>query len=58
MVTVTLQSGARGQSELLLRVCENNINAPKDYDMEDTVITVVSMSIKLWILGFFPRSFE
>ena len=52
-VTTALQSGARGQSELLPRVCENNINAPKGYDMEDTVTTVVSMSTKLWILGFF-----
>lgn len=29
MVTTALQSGARGQSELLLRVWENNINLPR-----------------------------
>ena len=53
-VTTALQSGARGQSELLLRVWENNINAPKDYDMEDTVTIVVSMSTKLRIWGIPP----
>lgn len=57
-VTTTLQSGARGQSELLPRVCENNTNAPKGYDMEDTVTSGINEHKIIDSGVFLPPSFE
>lgn len=57
MVSATPLRGPRGHCVLLFRVCKNNINDPKDYDMEDIVTTVESVrKIKLCYC-FFP-SFE
>lgn len=57
MVSTTPLRGPRGHCVLLFGVCKNNINDPKDYDMEDIVTIVVSVrKIKLCYC-FFP-SFE
>lgn len=50
--------GARGQSELLPRVCENNTNAPKGYDMEDTVTSGINEHKIIDSGVFLPPSFE